>query len=90
MLLEFDVERFVEPDIHEMDRGTALLDHAEVVRVGRVIEAPQLPVVNAESVLPEVQGPLLDLFRLGRVTTGSARRWSVRVGDDTARSVVAT
>ena len=72
-----------------MDGGAALLDHAEVVRVSRVVKAPQLPVVNAESILPEVESPLLNLLGPGRVATGGAGRGSIRIRDDTARSIVA-
>jgi hypothetical protein len=60
VLLELDVERLVVSNVHEMNGGATLLDHAQGIGILRVVESSQNAIVDAEAIAPEVKRSLLD------------------------------
>jgi len=94
MLLQLDVERLVVSDVHEVDRGATLLDHAQGVGVLGVVEASQGTVVDAEAVAPYVEDALLDRGVGGRLVSRSGascgRASGGRVGDGSTGDAFAT
>jgi hypothetical protein len=85
VLVELDVDLLVEPDVHEMDRRATFPNHLQVLPVGGVVKAPQVPVINTEPVCPDVQDALLCRLFASRSRNGAA----TGVGDHTALDTVA-
>jgi hypothetical protein len=47
----------VGPDVHQVERGSTISDHVQSRLVYGVVKSVKLAVVNAETVLPDVQHP---------------------------------
>jgi hypothetical protein len=59
VLLELDIDRLIQLDVHQVQWGTTIADHLEILGVAGVVKAPQLAIVNAESIRPQVQDTFL-------------------------------
>jgi hypothetical protein len=59
VLLELHVDTLIEPHVHEVDRRPSFSDHLQIGPVLGIVKPPQLAVVNAETVVPDVQDALL-------------------------------
>jgi hypothetical protein len=85
VLLELDVHALVEAHVHEMDRRPPFSDHLQIGPVLGIVKPPQLAVVNAETVVPDVQDALLDWAIACRGRNGAA----AGIGNLTALDAVA-
>jgi hypothetical protein len=85
VLLKLHIDTLIEPHVHEVDWRPSFSDHLQIGTVLRVIEAPQLAVVDAEPVVPDVQDALLYRAIVCRCRNGAA----AGIGDLTALDAVA-
>ncbi len=85
VLLELHVDSLVQPNIHKVDGSSPFSDHLQVGPVLGIIEAPQLAVVDAEPVGPDVEDALL----YGAVAGGRRNGTAAGVGDYTAFDAIA-
>ena len=85
VLLKLHIDPLVEPDVHKVDRRSSFPNHLQVGPVLGIVEAPQLTVVDAKAVGPDVQDALL----YGAVAGGGRDGAAAGVGDDTAFHTIA-
>jgi hypothetical protein len=85
VLLQLDVHPLVESHVHEVNRCSTFPDHLQIGSVLGVVKAPQLPIVNAKAVGPDMQNALLYWPACGRCRNGTA----AGVGDRTALDAIA-
>lgn len=67
MLVQLDIYRLIMLYIHKMKRSSTRTNHLQICLIGRIVESAQLPILDTEPVLPDVQYSLL------RVAAGCCR-----------------
>jgi hypothetical protein len=86
VLLQLDIDALIYLNVHEMERGTALANHLQVFLIPRIIVAVQRAIIDAETVVPDVQ----DAFLHGLIATRSSGDGiAERIGDLAALDAIA-
>jgi hypothetical protein len=83
VLVKLDIDRLVMLHVHEVKGCAAGSNQCQVGLVGGVIESSKIPIINTETILPDVKNSLLG-FSIG------GANWTERIGDATALNTVTT
>jgi hypothetical protein len=90
MGVDAGIDGLILPDVHEVQGSTPCADHTKCSVVSGVIEAVERAVVDAEAILPQVNGSLLHLLGTGRLLLLLGPSWMCpRIGNSSTVDAIA-